>query len=191
MACIGVAKAGEPSRELLVLHEVWDGWSPSFTSPHRSKRCASHVARRIRIASVDPAIAASRDGAFGDRNEPRAPCNPSVVLLAEVARPTDTSAGSLGPRHVGASKIAARARLKSKIVVMPNPDGSTWLHRWPDLLEGLTVEQRRAVITAVATNVLEGWRPSRADIQALVDVVCDRTTIEEYINAVRTGLTAR
>ncbi|OCB22494.1 antitoxin VbhA family protein [Mycobacterium intracellulare] len=74
---------------------------------------------------------------------------------------------------------------------MPNPDGSTWLHRWPDLLEGLTVEQRRAVITAVATNVLEGWRPSRADIQALVDVVCDRTTIEEYINAVRTGLTAR
>lgn len=74
---------------------------------------------------------------------------------------------------------------------MPNPDGSTWLHHWPDLLDGLTAEQRRAVITAVAGNVLEGWRPSRAEIQALVDVVCDRTTMEKYINTVRTGLTTR
>ena len=74
---------------------------------------------------------------------------------------------------------------------MRNPDGSTWLHRWPDLFDGLTAEQRRIVITAVADNVLEGWRPSRADIQALVDVVCGNTTTEEYINTVRTGPAVR
>ena len=73
---------------------------------------------------------------------------------------------------------------------MRNPDGSTWLYRWPDLFDGLTAEQvTRAV--AVADNVLEGWRPSRADIRALVDVVCGNTTTEDYINAVRTGAAVR
>jgi hypothetical protein len=47
------------------------------------------------------------------------------------------------------------------------------------------------VTTAVADNVLEGWRPSRADIQALVNVVCGNGTFEDYINAVRTGVAAR
>ncbi|MGA7133868.1 MAG: hypothetical protein WBZ15_16260 [Mycobacterium sp.] len=74
---------------------------------------------------------------------------------------------------------------------MRNPDGSTWLHRLPDRFDGLTAEQRRIVITAVADNVLEGWRPSRADIQALIDVVCGNTTTEEYINSVRTGPAVR
>ena len=83
------------------------------------------------------------------------------------------------------------ATLKSKIVAMRNPDSSTWLHRWPDLFDGLTAEQRRILITAVADNVLEGWRPSRADIQALVDVVCGNTTTEEYIDTVRTGTADR
>ena len=70
---------------------------------------------------------------------------------------------------------------------MRHPDSSTWLHRWLDLFDGLTAEQHRAVTNAVADNVLEGRRPSRADIQALVDVVCGNTTTEDYINAVRTG----
>lgn len=74
---------------------------------------------------------------------------------------------------------------------MRNPDGSTWLHRWPDLFDGLSADQRRIVITAVADNVLEGWRPSRADIQAVIDVVCGNTTTEDYINAVRIGGAAR
>ena len=69
---------------------------------------------------------------------------------------------------------------------MRHPDSSTWLHRWPDLFDGLTAAQRRIVITTVADNVLEGWRPSRADIQALVDVVCGNTTTEDYIDTVRT-----
>jgi len=74
---------------------------------------------------------------------------------------------------------------------MRHPDSSTWLHRWPDLFDGLTAAQRRIVITTVADNVLEGWRPSRADIQALVDVVCGNTTTEDYINTVRTGTAVR
>jgi len=86
---------------------------------------------------------------------------------------------------------AVVATLKSKIVAKRNPDSSTWLHRWPDLFDGLTAEQRRIVVTAVADNVLEGWRPSRADIQALVDVVCGNTTTEEYINSLRTGPAVR
>lgn len=87
--------------------------------------------------------------------------------------------------------IAAGAHSKGKVVAMRHPDSSTWLHRWPDLFDGLTAEQRRIVITAVADNVLEGWRPSRADIQALVDVVCGNTTTEDYINTVRTGTADR
>lgn len=67
-------------------------------------------------------------------------------------------------------------------------DGSMWKQSWPDLLDGLTAEQRRIVTTAVADNVLEGWQPTRADIQALVDVVCGKATTEDYINAVRAGL---
>jgi hypothetical protein len=74
---------------------------------------------------------------------------------------------------------------------MRNPADSTWRHRWPDLFDGLNAEARRIVTTAVADNVLEGWRPSRADIQALIDVVCGNTTTEDYINAVRTGGAAR
>ncbi|MCA2304812.1 hypothetical protein JF770_14680 [Mycobacterium intracellulare] len=73
---------------------------------------------------------------------------------------------------------------------MSNTEGS-WMQRWPDLLDGLAADQRRAVVTAVTTNVLEGWRPSRADVEALVDVVCDRTSTEEYIRSVRAGLLVR
>jgi len=82
---------------------------------------------------------------------------------------------------------AAEASWESKIVAMRNPLGSAWLHRWPELFDGLTAEQHRAVTNAVADNVLEGWRPSRDDSQALIDVVRGNTTTEDYINAVRTG----
>lgn len=67
-------------------------------------------------------------------------------------------------------------------------DGSPWMRRWPDLLDGLTAEERRAVVGAVADNVLEGWQPSRADVQALVDVVCGKTSTADYIRSVRASL---
>jgi hypothetical protein len=80
---------------------------------------------------------------------------------------------------------------EGKIAAMSTDNGSTWRQRWPDLLDGLNAEQRRAVITAVADNVLEGWQPNRDDIQALVDVVTGKTSPEEYIRGVRTGLSVR
>lgn len=62
--------------------------------------------------------------------------------------------------------------------------GTTWSNRWPELLEGLTAEQQRSVIGAVASNVLSGWEPSREDIQALVDVETGQMSTEEYLHAV-------
>ena len=41
------------------------------------------------------------------------------------------------------------------------------------------------MIVAVADNVLEGWEPERADIEALVDVVRGKCTAAEYIEQVR------
>jgi Antitoxin VbhA len=63
--------------------------------------------------------------------------------------------------------------------------GPSWKERWPDLLDGLTGGERRAVIVAVADNDLEGWQPERADIEALVDVVRSKCTTAEYIERVR------
>jgi Antitoxin VbhA len=76
-------------------------------------------------------------------------------------------------------------------VVMSTGNGSTWRQRWPELLDGLSAEQRRAVITAVAENVLEGWQPTREHIQALVDVVTGKTSTEDYIRAVHAGVSVR
>ena len=62
--------------------------------------------------------------------------------------------------------------------------GPSWTAQWPDLLDGLTGDERRAVIVAVADNVLEGWEPERADIEALVDVVRGKCSTAEYIERV-------
>jgi len=66
-----------------------------------------------------------------------------------------------------------------------------WMQRWPELLDGLTTEQHRAVTNAVADNVLEGWRPSRDAIQALVDVVTGKISTEDYIRSVRASVAVR
>jgi hypothetical protein len=76
---------------------------------------------------------------------------------------------------------------EDKIVAMSIDDASTWMRRWPDLLDGLAAEERRTIVTAVADNVLEGWQPSHADVQALVDVVCGKTSTEDYIRSVAPG----
>lgn len=74
---------------------------------------------------------------------------------------------------------------------MSTGTGSTWRQRRPQLLDGLTGEQRRAVTTAVGDNVLEGWQPSREHIQALVDVVTGKTSTQDYIRSVRVGVPVR
>ena len=41
------------------------------------------------------------------------------------------------------------------------------------------------MIVAVADNVIEGWEPERADIEALVDVVRGKCTAAEHFEQVR------
>lgn len=74
---------------------------------------------------------------------------------------------------------------QSRISDIDSFSESTWTQRWADLFDGLTSDERRAVIVAVADNVLEGWEPERADIEALVDVVRGKCTAAEYIERVR------
>lgn len=71
---------------------------------------------------------------------------------------------------------------------MSTGNGSSWQQRWPELLHGLTADQRRAVRTAVADNVLEGWQPTRDEIQALVDVVTGKSSTDDYVQAVEAGV---
>ena len=75
--------------------------------------------------------------------------------------------------------------MRGRICCISELSGSTWTKRWPDLFDGLTSDERRVVIVAVADNVLEGWQPERADIEALVDVVRGKCTTREYIERVR------
>ena len=78
----------------------------------------------------------------------------------------------------------------AKIWLMSSPKIGTWMQRWPDLLDGLSNDQRRAVTNAVASNVLEGWDPSRAHIQALVDLARGDITIDDYTASVRASSVA-
>jgi len=87
--------------------------------------------------------------------------------------------------------LSARCRDEApqgRICFIDELSGQSWTERWPDLLDGLTGIERRAVMNAVADNVLEGWRPRRTDIEALVDVVRGNCTTAEYIERVRRDL---
>jgi hypothetical protein len=75
--------------------------------------------------------------------------------------------------------------LRGRLCSISELSGSTWTKRWPDVLDGLTSDERRVVIVAVADNILEGWQPRREDIEALVDVVRGKCTTREYIERVR------
>ena len=81
-------------------------------------------------------------------------------------------------------RAGAESELADSIVAMRADAGFAWIDGRSDLLDGLTAEERRAVVNAVADNVLEGWRPGRAEVQALVDVMCGRTSTADYIRSV-------
>ena len=68
---------------------------------------------------------------------------------------------------------------QGRICFINESSGPSWTARWPDVLDGLTEDERRAVVVAVADNILEGWEPERADIEALFDVVRGRCTTAE------------
>ncbi len=89
-------------------------------------------------------------------------------------------------RHANYPIAQRRERaLRGRICCISELSGSSWTKRWPDLFDGLTSDELRVVIVAVADNVLEGWEPERADIDALVDVVRGKCTTEEYLERVR------
>jgi Antitoxin VbhA len=87
--------------------------------------------------------------------------------------------------HELPQRTASGAGVAGRICSISEVSGSTWTKRWSDVLDGLTSDERRVVIVAVADNVLEGWQPERADIEALVDVVRGKCTTREYIERVR------
>lgn len=66
------------------------------------------------------------------------------------------------------------------MALMSSAGGNDWKQQCSDLLEGLGSDDRRVVTKAVATNVLEGWKPSRAEIEILIAGVCGDLTEEEY-----------
>jgi len=55
------------------------------------------------------------------------------------------------------------------------------IDRWPDLFVGLSAETRRIVNNAIASNVLEGWKPSRGDVAAIIDTATGHTSVEDYV----------
>ena len=64
---------------------------------------------------------------------------------------------------------------------MSSSGDSSALWRWVDeAVEILAPADRLAVRTAVADNVLEGWQPTKVDIEMLVAVASGATTAEEY-----------
>lgn len=56
-----------------------------------------------------------------------------------------------------------------------------WQRRWPDLFAGLSDEHKRIVNNAIANNVLEGWEPTRGQVEGLVNVVRGELGAEEHI----------
>jgi len=52
--------------------------------------------------------------------------------------------------------------------------------RWPELFAPLTVEERRAVVNALASSWHEGWIPNRADVESLTDYARGAIDEAEY-----------
>lgn len=52
--------------------------------------------------------------------------------------------------------------------------------QWPELFTGLTDEQRRAVMNALAGSWHEGWKPNREDVADLTDYARGAITMDEY-----------
>jgi Antitoxin VbhA len=112
---------------------------------------------------------------------------PKIVKIQHLSPRRVDKRGPTAARQLLDAQPRARA-LRGRICCISELSGSTWTKRWPDLFDGLTSDERRVVIVAVADNVLEGWQPERADIEALVDVVRGRCTTREYIERVRRDL---
>ena len=61
---------------------------------------------------------------------------------------------------------------------MPDPTD-----QWPDLLTGLTGDQAHAIRQVIASSALEGYLPTRAEVEELVRIIRGEITVEEAIAA--------
>ena len=52
--------------------------------------------------------------------------------------------------------------------------------RWPELFDGLSALDRRAVVQSLASNWHEGWVPNREDVENLTDRARGTIDREEY-----------
>ena len=62
---------------------------------------------------------------------------------------------------------------------------------WPELFEGMSYTQRRAVIDACAANWHEGWEPNYDDVKDLADYARGVITAEEYTIRTQTRIYRR
>ncbi len=53
-------------------------------------------------------------------------------------------------------------------------------HEWADLLRGLTLPQRRAVLHTLQQSAVSGWPATRAGVESLVAYATGRITAKEY-----------
>lgn len=51
---------------------------------------------------------------------------------------------------------------------------------WPELFEGLTKVQRRAVLNTLASSYHEGWEPNREDVENATDYARGVIDRDEY-----------
>lgn len=61
--------------------------------------------------------------------------------------------------------------------------------RWPELFEGLSPHEYRAVVQSLVANWHEGWVPNREDLKNLVEVVTGAMDENEYMR--RSAVLAR
>jgi Antitoxin VbhA len=52
--------------------------------------------------------------------------------------------------------------------------------RWPELFAPLSDEQRRSVVSTLASSWHEGWVPNRDDVADLAALVAGRIGMDEY-----------
>lgn len=64
---------------------------------------------------------------------------------------------------------------ETSAVRRPDPE-----HEWADLLRGLTLPQRRAVLGTLERSAASGWPATRAGVESLVAYATGRISAKEY-----------
>ena len=74
---------------------------------------------------------------------------------------------------------------------MAMPEEPGWAVRYPELFAGLTIDQKWSVHNTIATNEMEGWEPTRANVADLIALTRGTITLEEYVLRGRAALAAK